>query len=100
MAQLTDSIQVADHTLLTIRRPNGAIETVRREGGMEPSVFAKIKAATKAAGRGECLGFEVVMRTATVEGYAEGVAAERADDAARQAIYDAMDHAAEKRAGN
>lgn len=88
---MNDSIQIADYTLMTVVRPSGVTEIVRRDGGMSPQAFAKFQAATRAAGKGELVSFEVVMRTAVVAGYAAAVRAEKAADAARAAIYRAMD---------
>jgi len=48
------------HTILTVRRPSGNVETVRVEYAVLPGVFAKIQAATKAAGKGDVLSYEVV----------------------------------------
>lgn len=45
---------------LTIKRPNGEIEKVQREGGMTPVMFEKIQEATLNAGRGEVLSWELV----------------------------------------
>lgn len=46
-------------TLITIRRPNGDIETVAREGYISnPAVRAKMVAATREAGKGEIIGWE------------------------------------------
>lgn len=92
---MSNTIQVADYTLMSVRRPSGDVEQVRKEGGMSDVAFAKMQAATKAAGRGDLLSYEVVMRTAVVAGYAAAVAAERSDDASKAAIYRAMDATAE-----
>lgn len=90
MSKLSDAIEIADHTVMSVRRPNGDIEQVRKDGGMSDAAFAKIKAATKAAGRGDLLSYTVIMRTTVVAGYAAAVTAERADDASKAAIYRAM----------
>lgn len=83
--------QFAQHTLITIVRPNGVTEVVKRGGGLTDAEFAKAKAATAAAGRGELVSFEVVMRD--VPDYS----AERAFEASTNAILGAMQHRAESR---
>ena len=45
---------------LTIKRTNGKIEKVQREGGITNTMFTKMQEATKKAGRGELLSFEVI----------------------------------------
>jgi hypothetical protein len=45
---------------LTIKRPNGEIEKVRREGGMTKVMFEKMQEATRNAGRGDILRWELV----------------------------------------
>jgi hypothetical protein len=45
---------------LTIKRPNGEIEKVQREGGMTKVMFEKMQEATRNAGRGEVLSWELV----------------------------------------
>jgi uncharacterized small protein (DUF1192 family) len=45
---------------LTIKRPNGEIEKVQREGGMTKIMFEKMQEATRNAGRGEILSWEQV----------------------------------------
>ena len=45
---------------LTIKRPEGNIEKVQREGGMTATMFAKMQEATRSAGRGEILSWELV----------------------------------------
>ena len=45
---------------LTIKRANGEIEKVRREGGMTKVMFEKMQEATRNAGRGEILSWEQV----------------------------------------
>ena len=52
---------------LTIKRTNGKIEKVQREGGITNTMFTKMQEATKNAGRGELLSFEVID-TRTDEG--------------------------------
>ena len=47
--------------ILKIKRPNGEIENVALEqGGMTDILFGKIKDATKAAGKGDALNWELV----------------------------------------
>lgn len=46
---------------IQIRRPNGALETVdvsEKMPGLNPALFARVQAATRAAGRGEALSYE------------------------------------------
>lgn len=45
-------------TILTIRRPDGTVETVRSDMRFDARMFAKAVAATRAAGRGEILVVE------------------------------------------
>ena len=47
--------------ILKIKRPNGEIENVAWEkGGMTDIIFGKIKDATKAAGKGDVMSWELV----------------------------------------
>lgn len=59
------SVEIHSHSELTIRRPDGTVETVRRPEKMGASLFAKIKAATKAAGRGDVLSYVNITKTAS-----------------------------------
>jgi hypothetical protein len=45
---------------LTIKRPNGGVEKVQREGGMTKVMFEKMQEATRNAGRGEILSWKLV----------------------------------------
>ena len=58
-------------TTLTIKRPCGKIEIVdiseKFENGLTDSMFNQIKAATKAAGRGDCLSYEMISEELTDE---------------------------------
>jgi hypothetical protein len=55
-------------TRMEVRRPDGTIETVEREGSMGNSPIWRTKAteATRAAGRGDILSFEVIDNPATM----------------------------------
>lgn len=85
-------LTVHSHSELTIRRPNGAIEVARHPAELNNALFARIQSATKAAGCGDVLSY--TLKTQPVPepaGYAAGVAADRAYEAGRSAIYRAMD---------
>lgn len=60
----TIKVQLRDHLLLTVVRPNGTTEIVKH-----PTIkyvtereFAEIKRMTKAAGRGDVISYKNVMR--------------------------------------
>lgn len=55
---------------ITIRRPNGNIEVVAAPGTKElnDKLFSRINAATKEAGRGECLSYENITEEKLVDG--------------------------------
>jgi hypothetical protein len=87
-------LTVPSHLEITIRRPSGGIETITHPKfrTISDKDFRDIKAATLAAGRGECLSY--VNVTKQVEEPAEFgklTADERAYDASTAAIYRAMD---------
>jgi len=48
-------------TNITIRRPNGDIEVVAKAATFGPAIQAKMIEATRAAGRGEILSFELIV---------------------------------------
>jgi hypothetical protein len=52
------------HTTLTVRRPNGEIETVDYPHPVNAKVFEAIKAATAKAGRGTVLSYQSVTEVA------------------------------------
>lgn len=55
------TVKVSDGCEVVIRRPNGELETVQNPAGcreMNPALFARMKAATKAAGRGELVSYK------------------------------------------
>lgn len=61
-------------TTITIRRENGKIETVdvsKQFAGMTPALFETVKKATKAAGKGECLSYEVTRAPVSDDDIAE-----------------------------
>ena len=88
-------ITVHSHSEITIRRPSGEIEVATRPEKLNAALFARLKAGTKAAGRGDCLSYTThTKQVAEPEGYRAAVAAERAYDASAAAIYGAMDHKA------
>lgn len=60
------SVQVWAGTELTIRRPDGSVEVVRNDklGKINDVVFAKVRAATKAAGRGDVLSYRNLTKDA------------------------------------
>lgn len=87
-------LTVPSHLELTIRRPNGAVETIRHPQWKQisDSDFGKIKAATLAAGRGEVLSYaNVTMQVEEPAEWAELQAAEDRYNAGRDAVYRAMD---------
>lgn len=85
-------ITIHSHTEITIRRPSGEIEVVRHPAALNAGLFARAKAANLAAGTGECLSYKLITKqVAEPEGYAEAIAAERAYDQHRAAVYRAMD---------
>jgi len=72
--------------LLTILRPNGQTEIVdasAKISGMSPALFARIKAATKAAGKGDVLRYSVTT-TADAAARAEIAAMTASDTLARK----------------
>lgn len=62
-------------TTLTIKRPDGEIESVdisqHHPSGLTDQMFETIKAATAKAGRGECLSYSVVEAPLSAEAKAE-----------------------------
>lgn len=59
-------MKVFSHTDLTIIRPSGITEIVRREGGeISANDFKKFQAATLAAGRGNIVSYISVFREMT-----------------------------------
>jgi hypothetical protein len=90
-----NNVTIHSHSEITIRRPSGAIEVVRHPANLNAALFARVKAGTKAAGKGDCLSYTThTKQVAEPDGYAQAVAAERAHDASTAAIYRAMDHKA------
>lgn len=87
------SYTVADYSEVTIRRPSGALDTVRTQySQMDPQLFARIKDATLKAGRGECLSYRNVTKEVTLSATLERQYQQaRAYDAAQAAVYRAMD---------
>lgn len=67
-SKMSKTIEVPCGVILTIRRPNGAVERVERTDvafGLIPAVkFAAMVKATREAGRGELLSQELMTRTA------------------------------------
>ena len=57
-------VQVRDHLLLTVVRPSGVTEIVKHPtiNNITERQFAEIKRMTKAAGRGDVISYENVMR--------------------------------------
>lgn len=94
-------VTVPSHLEITIRRPNGTVETVTHPKfkTITDKDFDAMKAAMKAAGRGECVSYRNV--TKQVETPAEWdrlAAAERAYHGSTAAVYRAMDARAETQA--
>jgi hypothetical protein len=57
---MTTTSQATAYPTITVRRPDGAVETVSVASkfvAIDASLFAAIKAATAAAGRGEVLSY-------------------------------------------
>lgn len=95
---MSNTITIKCGVNLTIRRPNGITETVKmdRFGTLTPALFARIKAETKKAGRGDVLSWEQLTREEPMpEAWAQAAAAERQYNAGRAAVYRAMDARAE-----
>jgi len=88
---------ITTHAELTIKRPDGIVETVRaKHTPMTDKLLAMYRKATADAGRGEVLSYTNV--TKEVETPAEWdrlAAAEREYDAHQARVYGAMDHYAE-----
>ena len=63
----TFKVKVPSHVLLTVLRPNGIKEVVKYQNATEMSLglFNKIKAANKAAGRGDILSYENIKKDTT-----------------------------------
>ncbi len=90
----TKQLTVASHVEVTIRRPNGVIETVKVPNSREfgPRDFALCQANTAKAGRGDVLSYtNVTKQIAEPTEYARLAADERAYDAHVAAVYQAMD---------
>lgn len=64
-------------TVITIKRPEGNVETLdvsdKFTSGLTDGMFATIKAATLAAGRGECLSYTVAQEAPTADLLAESI---------------------------
>ena len=52
-------------TRVTVRRPDGTVETVENDLHMTPPLWERMVRDTRAAGRGECLSYEVVETPAS-----------------------------------
>ena len=66
MARMTYTLP--SHVELTVRRPDGSVETIRAEklgGYINDAIFTKVVAATKAGGRGDVLSYRNVTREHT-----------------------------------
>lgn len=61
------NVMVADYAEITVRRPNGSVETIKHPTGKEITgpMFEAAKKATKAAGRGELISYRNVKKAAT-----------------------------------
>jgi hypothetical protein len=62
---MTKTLEIHSHSVLTVRRPSGAVESVTSPAKFDDRLFAKAKRDTAAAGRGELLGY--VNHTKTVD---------------------------------
>lgn len=72
-------------TRITVKRPDGTIETIDKSGEFFTSfVRGKMVAATKAAGRGEIISFEEIVPPPTLEEQRRSLA---------EAVRDALDEA-------
>ncbi len=61
------NVMVPDGCAITINRPDGTVDVVKNPCGvreMNAALFAKIKAATKAAGKGDAVKFENLKKPA------------------------------------
>ena len=73
---------------LTIKRPEGNIEIVditEKFCGMTDGLFEKIKEATKNAGKGECLSYEITIESKLTE---EDIRKGEADIAEQKKYYE------------
>lgn len=63
----TINMLISDYAEITVRRPNGSVETIKHPNAREinEKMFAQMKAATKAAGRGDLISFRNVQKSAT-----------------------------------
>lgn len=63
----TNTVQVADYCEVTVRRPNGLVETVRMDKfrGLNEKQFALVKEANRKAGRGEVLSYKNYIKPAS-----------------------------------
>jgi len=59
------TLEIASHVEIDVRRPSGEVETIMPAGrkAITAGDFAKMKAATKAAGRGDLLAYRNVIKT-------------------------------------
>jgi len=57
-------VQVTSHIEIDVRRPTGLVETIVKADmvTISRSDFAKIKEATRKAGRGECIAYRIVTK--------------------------------------
>lgn len=61
---MSKTLTIHSHSVLTVRRPTGQVEQVTMPHKFDDRLFAKAKADTAKAGRGELLGY--VNHTKTV----------------------------------
>lgn len=76
------SVQVADHCMVTIQRPDGSTETLRHPkiAKMTDALLRQVNAAMAAAGKGKITVYRNVTRAAT---YTATAADEATDTSAR-----------------
>lgn len=62
---MTKTVTIPSHCMVTVRRPDGTVETIRHPKitTMIPKLWAEMKKAMAAAGRGECISYENVTKT-------------------------------------
>lgn len=65
----TKHVEIPVAVEITIRRPDGTVETVRPAGmtQLNDKLFARVKAATAAAGKGQCLSYRNITKATTWE---------------------------------
>ena len=60
-------VMVANYAEITVRRPNGVVETIKHPTAREinEAMFSAAKKATKAAGRGDLISYRNIKKATT-----------------------------------